>query len=87
MKKLNFKILHTLLTFCETERTVQEMKNRMSFEADAKEVHSIICFMMKKKLILQQPNFSKGGRAQPNLWLTNISLTQYAVQQKGKVHG
>lgn len=78
--KLPIDIIVTLLSFCATGRTVAEMKNKLAVDHDPKLVQSLINYMMKQKLIIQEV---RRGYKQPNTWIKNISLNHYAVKKAG----
>ena len=81
--KLNFNVLTTLLKFCETGRTVAEMKHRLEYDYDAQLVKATIDYMIKQGLVTQTQSLVSSGRKLPITWIKNISLNCYAVKKAG----
>jgi len=81
--KLNFQIVTTLLIFCTTGKTVEEMKHRLAFDHAPKLVNATIDFMIKQNLITQEVNVINSLNKQPTKWVKNISLEYYAIKKAG----
>ncbi|WP_435237452.1 hypothetical protein ACR30L_07750 [Psychromonas sp. PT13] len=81
--KLNFQIVTTLLIFCTTGKTVEEMKHRLAFDHTPKLVNATIDFMIKQNLITQEVNVINSLNKQPTKWVKNISLECYAIKKAG----
>ena len=81
--KLNFQIVTTLLIFCTTSKTVEEMKHRLAFDHAPKLVNATIDFMIKEKLVIQESNVIIKGNKKSSTWIKNVRLDHYALKQAG----
>lgn len=81
--KLNFNLLTRLIDFCNTGRTVTEMRHKHDFDFEPQVVQATIDFMIKNHLIIKTPMQIRGGSKQPTTWVKSSSLEQFTARKAG----